>query len=111
MAYEFAGSLYPNEVAMLDEIAHNWITADGTHTHAEVRDILLTFTDTELADDCIIEWELDTPPDPNDQDRHSHMMTHYYQASDMARAFGRFRADIEHDIDVEARGDDEMYAP
>ena len=110
-SYKFAGSLYPNEAAMLDEIAHAWVTAGGSHTHAEVRDILLTFADSDLADDCITEWELDTPPDPDDQDQHSHMMTHYYQASDLAHAFARFRSDIEHDMDAEARGDDEMYAP
>ena len=111
MTYEFGGSLYRNEADMLDEIAHAWTTAGGAHTHAEVCDILLTFTDSDLAADCITEWELDTPPDPDDQARHSHMMTHYYQASDLERAFARFRADIEHDMDVEARGDDEMHAP
>jgi hypothetical protein len=111
MAYEFAGSLYRNEASMLDAIAHDWITAGGSHTQEDVRRILQDFSDNELADDCITEWELDTPPDPNDLDRHSHMMTHYYQASDLTAAFARFRADIEHDMDIEARGDDEMYAP
>jgi hypothetical protein len=110
MAYAFAGALYPNEAAMLDAIAHDWITAGGDATQDEVRNRLLTFSDAELAADCITEWELDTPPDPDDPDRHSHMMTNYYQASDLEQAFARFRADIEHDMDVEARGDDEMDA-
>ena len=95
---------------MLDAIAHNWITAGGAHTQAEVRDILLTFTDSDLATECITEW-LDAPEDSDCPARHSHLIIHGYEAANLMRAFARFRADIEHDMDVEARGDGEMYAP
>ena len=109
--YVFGGNLYQTEAGMLDAIAHDYITSGGRASLADVRDILLAHSDADLAADCITEWELDTPPDPADQERHSHMMTHYYQASDLERAVARFRADINHDLDVEARGDGEMHEP
>ena len=108
--YEFGGSLYRNSREMLDEIAHSWITAGGSHSQAEVRNILVTFTDSDLASECITEW-LDAPEDSDCPARHSHLIIHGYDVADLERAFGRFRADIEHDMDVEARGDDEMYTP
>ena len=109
--YEFAGILHRKQTAMLDEIAHRWITSSGSATQDEVRDILLDASDDDLAVECITEWELNQPDDTDDPDSVSHMARHGYEATDLERAFARFRADIEHDMDVEARGDDEMYAP
>lgn len=109
--YQFTGSLYRTQSDMLDAIAHDWVTSGGKATLNEVHYILLSFSDDALAVDCVTEWALDEPPDPDDPDSKSHMARHGYDASDLEHAFSRFREDIEHDLDVEARGGWESYEP
>ena len=109
--YQFAGSLYRTEIDMLDALAHDWVTSCGNATFKDVVSILRNNSDDDLTVEVVTELGLNEPTDPDDPDSPSHMARHGYEATDLEQAFARFRADIEHDLDVEARGDGEMHEP
>ena len=110
-SYQFAGSLYRTQSDMLDAIAHAWVTSNGNASFDDVVNILANASDEDLTAECIEQLELNTPSDPHDPDSLSHIFEHGYEPRDLKRAFAGFREDINHDLDVEARGDGEMYEP
>lgn len=57
-SFEFQGALYRNKREVAAAIATAWIEAGGLNTSEDVRQILASTTDENLADECIFGWDL-----------------------------------------------------
>jgi hypothetical protein len=92
--YEFGGSLYSNRAMVLNAIAGEWMHAGGANSEADIQEALATFSDAELAAECIDAWQLDRETqaeDPEDDDVPSAMERDDWTAEDLAAAFARQR--------------------
>lgn len=81
MSYEFHRMLHSTTFDMCDAIAQQWLSAGG-EDHAEMRKLLDTMTDEELAAECIEAWGLDQDNWMEDRD---------IAAGDIELAFDRLR--------------------
>lgn len=56
--YEFQNTLFRNSADVCSAIVGEWLTAGGMNTESDIKDILATQTDEEIADEIISGWGL-----------------------------------------------------
>ncbi len=66
MSYEFQSMLYSSPKNVIDAVANEWLTAGGDNGDTAVREVIASWTDDALADECIEGWKLDVI-DPEQQ--------------------------------------------
>jgi hypothetical protein len=98
MAYEFQSTLFPTSREMCEAIAHEWLTAGGLNSTADVSEFIADGAEA-LADECIAGWGLDEI----DENGKSWMAAREIDRTDIVAGFASFienRPDVK--IDAEA---------
>ena len=76
LQFQFQSGLYRNTAELLDAVANAYLDVSPR----EIRESLATYTDDEMADDCIDAWNLDTVDEEKaKQFEYDHQAAHDYQ--------------------------------
>ncbi len=87
---KFESALYPCRSALLDAVASSYLDVSPS----EVRAALETYSDAELARDCMMSWGLDIVMEDHAGRDWSQLIEWDVDSDDLAQAFGRFRQEV-----------------